>query len=115
MIGSQDLMIALALGLIFFGAKKLPELARGLGESLKEFKKATTQPDEPPPAAPASIPSSVATAPACPRCQTALQAEWTHCPRCGATIGAAETSARTEPHAAQPTPASGGGSSATPG
>ena len=115
MIGSQDLMIALALGLIFFGAKKLPELARSLGESLKEFKKATTQPEEPPPAAPPPIPSSVAATPACPSCQTALQAEWTHCPRCGAAVGSAETSARTEPRAAQPTQAPSGGTPAALG
>lgn len=28
MIGSQDIWVALALGIFFFGAKKLPELAR---------------------------------------------------------------------------------------
>jgi TatA/E family protein of Tat protein translocase len=87
MIGSQDLLIALALGLLLFGAKKLPELARGLGESLKEFKRATTQPDPPPPPAPVTPapPSASATAPGrrCPNCQTELQADWAHCPRCG--------------------------------
>ena len=31
MIGSQDLIIALVIGLVLFGSKKLPELARGLG------------------------------------------------------------------------------------
>jgi TatA/E family protein of Tat protein translocase len=83
MIGSQDLLIALALGLLLFGAKKLPELARGLGESLKEFKRATTQPDPPPPATPAA--PTVAPPPGrrCPNCQTELQADWAHCPRCG--------------------------------
>jgi sec-independent protein translocase protein TatA len=35
-------IIALAvLALIFFGAKKLPEMARGLGHGIREFKKAT--------------------------------------------------------------------------
>jgi len=29
--------------LILFGAKKLPELAKGLGQGIKEFKKATTE------------------------------------------------------------------------
>ena len=42
MIGSQDVIIALVIGLVLFGSKKLPELARGLGQSLKEFKKATS-------------------------------------------------------------------------
>jgi len=85
-IGSQDIMIALALGMIFFGAKKLPELARGLGESLKEFKKATTHPDEPPGATaqPLTIPASAGPARRCASCQTALHGDWAHCPKCGA-------------------------------
>jgi sec-independent protein translocase protein TatA len=85
-IGSQDIMIALALGMIFFGAKKLPELARGLGESLKEFKKATTQPDEPPgaPAQPLTIPASAGPTRRCASCQAALHGDWAHCPKCGA-------------------------------
>ena len=35
-------MLILAVVLILFGAKKLPELARGLGQGIKEFKKAST-------------------------------------------------------------------------
>jgi len=40
MIGMQDMIVMLVLFLLLFGAKKLPELARGLGSSLGEFKKA---------------------------------------------------------------------------
>jgi sec-independent protein translocase protein TatA len=102
MIGSQDILIALALGLIFFGGKKLPEFARGLGESLKEFRKATTKPDEPP-AQPPAPPTISAGLPPCPSCQTALQAEWTHCPRCGLAVGSSGPSARAaEPRATHP-------------
>jgi len=32
-----------ALNLILFGARKLPELAKGLGQGIKEFKKATRE------------------------------------------------------------------------
>ncbi|HXL46821.1 MAG TPA: twin-arginine translocase TatA/TatE family subunit, partial [Candidatus Binatia bacterium] len=39
MIGTQDLLIALAVGAFFFGAKKLPELSRSLGRALIEVKK----------------------------------------------------------------------------
>ncbi len=39
MIGSQDLLVALAIAMFFLGAKKLPELSRSLGQALSEFKK----------------------------------------------------------------------------
>ena len=53
MLGPQDLWIALALGVFFFGAKKLPELSRSLGQAMSEFKKgvATGSQDEPAPSA----------------------------------------------------------------
>ena len=49
MLGPQDLWIALALGVFFFGAKKLPELSRSLGQAMSEFKKgvSTGAQDEP--------------------------------------------------------------------
>ena len=55
MLGPQDLWIALALGVFFFGAKKLPELSRSLGQAMSEFKKGVTgTSDEPLPAPPAA-------------------------------------------------------------
>jgi sec-independent protein translocase protein TatA len=39
-IGTQELIIIFVIILLLFGAKKLPELARGLGKSMGEFKKA---------------------------------------------------------------------------
>jgi len=41
MLGGWEIVLILAVVLILFGAKKLPELARGLGQGIKEFKKAT--------------------------------------------------------------------------
>ena len=41
MLGGWEIVLILALALILFGAKKLPELARGLGQGIREFKKAT--------------------------------------------------------------------------
>jgi sec-independent protein translocase protein TatA len=42
-LGGWEIILILAVVLIFFGAKKLPELAKGLGSGLKEFKKATRE------------------------------------------------------------------------
>ena len=40
-LGGGELLIILFIVLLLFGAKKLPELAKGLGKSAREFKKAT--------------------------------------------------------------------------
>jgi sec-independent protein translocase protein TatA len=40
-LGGGEIILILAVVLIMFGAKKLPELAKGLGQGIKEFKKAT--------------------------------------------------------------------------
>jgi len=42
-LGGGEIILILALVLILFGAKKLPELAKGLGSGIKEFKKATRE------------------------------------------------------------------------
>ena len=42
-IGGWELVLILAVVLVLFGAKKLPELAKGLGQGIKEFKKATRE------------------------------------------------------------------------
>ncbi len=39
-IGMSELLIILIVVLLLFGPKKLPELARGLGRGIQEFKKA---------------------------------------------------------------------------
>ena len=55
------LLIILAICLLLFGPQKLPQLGKGLGESIKEFKKAMSEatgnsstPTPPPP--PATVP-----------------------------------------------------------
>ncbi len=39
-LGFGEVLLILALGLVFIGPKKLPELARGLGRGLREFQRA---------------------------------------------------------------------------
>jgi sec-independent protein translocase protein TatA len=41
--GYQELLIILVIVLILFGANRLPELARSLGSSVKEFKKGVNE------------------------------------------------------------------------
>ena len=39
-IGATEIILILLVVLIFFGARKIPELAQGLGKGLREFRKA---------------------------------------------------------------------------
>jgi TatA/E family protein of Tat protein translocase len=85
MIGTQDLLIGLALILFFFGAKRLPEIARSLGKSMQEFKKGVSgeaEEGESPRAAVGAAETTSAPR-ACASCKAPLDADWTHCPRCG--------------------------------
>lgn len=43
MLGGWEIVLILAVVLLLFGSKKLPELAKGLGSGIKEFKKATRE------------------------------------------------------------------------
>lgn len=43
MLNGWEVVAILAVVLVLFGAKKLPELARGLGQGIKEFKKSSRE------------------------------------------------------------------------
>lgn len=45
-IGPQQIILILVIVLIFFGGKKIPELMKGLGKGMREFKKATQGEDQ---------------------------------------------------------------------
>jgi sec-independent protein translocase protein TatA len=45
-IGMTELIVVLVIILIIFGANKLPEIGSGMGRAIKNFKKATTEPEE---------------------------------------------------------------------
>lgn len=42
-LGYQELLLILVIVLILFGAQRLPDLARSLGSSVKEFKKGVNE------------------------------------------------------------------------
>ncbi|MFM2428471.1 MAG: hypothetical protein RL012_355 [Bacteroidota bacterium] len=45
-VGSGELLLILLVFLVLFGAKKIPEIARGLGKGIREFKNATKEIEE---------------------------------------------------------------------
>lgn len=42
-LGGWEILLIVLVLLIFFGAKRIPELARGLGKGIREFKDATKE------------------------------------------------------------------------
>jgi sec-independent protein translocase protein TatA len=78
-MGGGEMVLVFAAILVLFGAKKIPEFAKGLGQGIKEFKKASrevtdefnstaNEPHPPPasqpsPGAPATSPTPPATVP----------------------------------------------------
>jgi len=46
MIGGQEILVILLVVLIFFGGKKIPELMKGFGKGMREYKKAVSGMDE---------------------------------------------------------------------
>jgi sec-independent protein translocase protein TatA len=88
-LGTQELLVILVIVLVLFGANKLPQLARSLGSSLKEFKKGIDEGQakeagvSPPSRESVSAPAGERL---CGQCKNGLAADWTHCPRCGTAV-----------------------------
>lgn len=82
-LGAQELMVILVIVLVLFGGSKLPDLAKSLGKSMKEFKKGIGAEPE---AEPAPKPQPIAAPPACVQCKNTLETGWSHCPRCGTPV-----------------------------
>lgn len=45
-LGANELLIVLVIVLVLFGGAKLPQMMRGMGEGMREFKKATRDDEE---------------------------------------------------------------------
>jgi sec-independent protein translocase protein TatA len=93
-LGGGEVFVILAVVLILFGAKKIPELAKGMGQGIKEFKKATREvsdelhnsmSDNPPPPPqrtlpPAATVESAHTGSVTPRSPTPTPTDWNRSP-----------------------------------
>ena len=47
MIGAPQIILIIAVVLLLFGGRKIPELMKGLGSGIKEFKNATKEDNDP--------------------------------------------------------------------
>lgn len=66
-LSPMHLLIVLAIILVLFGGRKLPELMRGLGQGIREFKEGmrdnSTPPNPPPASTPTNPPAATPTEP----------------------------------------------------
>ncbi|MBI5067103.1 MAG: twin-arginine translocase TatA/TatE family subunit [Deltaproteobacteria bacterium] len=58
-LGMGEILLILAVVLLIFGPKKLPQLGEALGKGIRSFRKATTEREEEPPAEQARLPEGV--------------------------------------------------------
>ncbi|MDI6890919.1 MAG: twin-arginine translocase TatA/TatE family subunit [Thermodesulfovibrionales bacterium] len=45
-LGMQELIIILVIVLVLFGATRLPEIGKGIGQAIRNFRKGMSEPDE---------------------------------------------------------------------
>lgn len=84
------LIIILAIALLLFGPRRLPELGDSIGKAIRSFKKAHEDPDAA--ATRAEIPPRATTAPqtaACPQCHKEVGRDFAFCPHCGGKMSQA--------------------------
>jgi len=80
------LIIILAIALLLFGPRRLPELGDSIGKAIRSFKKAHDDPNSA--ASPSEIPKDAAApqSATCPQCQKEYAGEVNFCPHCGQRI-----------------------------
>ena len=89
-LGTQELLVILVIVLVLFGANRLPQIARSLGSSMKEFKKGINEgqrdDDGKGSTSTSNGHSPQAAALTCRQCKKTLAPDWTHCPHCGTAV-----------------------------
>ena len=94
-IGPFEGLIILAIVVLIFGVGKLSDVGGALGKSIREFRRAAKEPDEPEQTATASAPSDGASAvsqaavASCAKCGAQIGSQTKFCAECGAPIQAA--------------------------
>jgi sec-independent protein translocase protein TatA len=81
------LVIILAIALLLFGPRRLPELGDSIGKAIRSFKKANEDPDAISPRV--EIPTQAAAAPqafTCSQCHKDYQGDVNFCPHCGQRV-----------------------------
>jgi sec-independent protein translocase protein TatA len=81
-LGMPELLVVLVIGLLVFGAGRLPEIGSSLGKAIRGFRDSSERREVEPPETPE------AGARTCPQCGAAATPEAKFCPGCGKPMGA---------------------------
>jgi sec-independent protein translocase protein TatA len=87
-LSPAKILIVVLIFVVFFGAKKIPEMAQGLGKGMREFRKATRDIADPPDEETSSSDSAAIesmTTP-CFYCSTPVARNAKFCPSCGQSL-----------------------------
>ena len=89
-LGATELIIIVLIVLIFFGSKKIPELAAGLGKGMREFRKATRdiQDDQEQEDRAPAVAAPRGDLITCPHCNSRVAKDSRFCPSCGKSLEA---------------------------
>jgi sec-independent protein translocase protein TatA len=86
-LGPPELLIILVIVMLIFGAGKLTDIGKSLGQGIREFRHSVQEEPAPPSATPApGAPPATAVANKCSRCGADLQAGARFCSACGQTV-----------------------------
>lgn len=79
-LGMPELLVVLVIGLLVFGAGRLPEIGSSLGKAIRGFKESTER-QEPEPSEPPKVAGAT-----CPQCQAAIAPGARFCGSCGKNL-----------------------------
>ncbi len=89
-LGTPEILLILLVILVLFGAKKIPELAQGLGKGIREFRKASRdiqgEIESEVMGNPKAGSLGAATSTKCPFCSASVARDARFCPSCGKSL-----------------------------
>ena len=89
-LGAPELILILLVIIVFFGAKKIPEIAQGVGKGIREFRKASREAQE---EVDTDQPNTLlADKLTCPHCSAPIVKDAKFCPSCGKSLLSAKCS-----------------------
>ncbi len=85
-LGVPEILIIALLVLVFFGAKKIPEIAQGMGKGIKEFRKAAREIQDDGEESDTALLAAKKASASCFFCKSPVAPDAKFCPTCGKSL-----------------------------